>query len=252
MRQFKQLIIVLLICSICSACLKRGPDPIDPYEASNRKVFALNEKIDNAVLKPLSRCYHKHIPFVFRDAVTNFFNNLSEIASFANNILQCRPKSALITLTRFWINTTLGIGGLHDVATDMGLNQQYADFGLTLMKWGDVNSPYTVSAFMGPSTYRDNVGMLFDLFLFSVYPHIPNLYASTGLWTYSQFHRRAELLQSEKVIEATQIDAYVQMRDAYLQNRKFLLQGGDPNAQPDLYVEAGAGKNHLKSETTPE
>ncbi len=248
----KTFFLVILLCISCSGCLERGPNPTDPYEARNRKMYEFNDKFDTKILKPLARCYNKHIPSLIRNSVTHFFSNLSEISSFANNLLECKPKAALITLTRFWINSTMGIAGLHDVATEMGLKQQYADFGLTLMKWGDVNSPYTVSPFMGPSTYRDSVAMLFDIVLFSVYPHIPSFPAAAGLWTYSQFHRRAELLHSEALIEATQIDGYVQQRDAYLQHRKYLLAGGDPDAEPDLYVEGNDADNETAMDTDAE
>ena len=155
-------ILAIAACLILSACAKTGKNPRDPYESANRKMFAFNQGIDRLIFKPTTTIYRKVMPGPFRKGLGNFFDNLDEIPSIANGLLQGKPKYAVADAWRFIFNSTLGIGGLFDVATDMGLRKHTQDMGLTFAKWGDENAPYIVLPIIGSSTIRDTFGISYD------------------------------------------------------------------------------------------
>ena len=152
----------LLLAASLSACATTGDraslDRRDPHEGFNRGVWAFNDAVDKVAIKPATSVYRAIIPGPLRRGITRVFANLSEPFSAANSLLQGKPKRALNSLGRFAINTTIGVGGLADHASGMGLPESREDFGQTLHAWGAKSSPYLVLPLFGPSTVRDGVG----------------------------------------------------------------------------------------------
>jgi len=163
---------ITLLILLLSACVTTNNDPRDPFESYNRKVYAFNTAVHNAVFRPTSKAYNHIIPWPIRQGVINVFTNLYQLPTIANDLLQGEVKLAMKDIGRFLINSTIGIAGLFDVATDMGLERTYQDLGITLAKWGDRNAPYLVIPFFGPSTIRDLFGTVFDYRLFTIYPYV--------------------------------------------------------------------------------
>src|SRR5210317_1576487 len=137
----------------------------DPWEGFNRGVFNFNESLDRAILKPVAQGYRFIMPDVAEQGVSNFFDNLRDVVTFFNNLLQLKPVEATQDLSRVLINTTIGIGGLFDVASAMNIPKNDEDFGQTLGAWGVESGPYLVLPLFGPSTVRDGVGIIPDMYL---------------------------------------------------------------------------------------
>jgi len=171
-KQGKRLGSLSLLCILLLVACAKGKEPKDPFENYNRKVYAVNQVFDKIFLKPAAQVYVKIIPNPIRTGVANVFNNLDDITVIANDILQGEIHQAGKDLTRFTINTTMGIAGIFDVASTLGLPKETNDLGITLARWGDVNSPYLVMPLFGPATVRDAYGLSFDYTLFTVFPHI--------------------------------------------------------------------------------
>jgi phospholipid-binding lipoprotein MlaA len=221
-----------------SGCAHKGTNPADPYEHFNRKVHQFNMAVDHAVLKPVATAYKAVLPGFIRKGVNNAFNNLDMVPSVANDLLQAEGKWAIKDSWRFGINSTLGFGGLFDVAATMGLPAHYNDLGQTFAKWGDKKSPYIVIPLLGPSTIRDGSGMLFQFALWSPYVYINNDPLAYGLAGLRFIDLRSQMLDSEHVMDEA-LDKYSFIRDAYLQHRNYLITGA--GAQDNSgYVDAGS------------
>lgn len=195
----------------------------DPYESWNRKVYRFNETVDRWVLKPVARTYRELTPGFVDKAVTNFFNNLTEVRNFFNSVLQLKGESAVVALGRFTYNTVFGLGGLIDVATAFDLPERPEDFGQTLGYWGLDSGPYLMLPLLGPSTPRDFGGLVTDSFVFpSAWDEVnsPDVYYARGLQVVD---KRADLIPAEGLISG---DPYIFVRNAYLQRREFLINDG--------------------------
>ncbi len=210
----------------------RHPD--DPWEGFNRRVFAFNEVVDRAVLKPVARGYRTVTPQPVQTGVGNFFSNLGELRTALNSLLQGKPGNAGIATSRFVINSTVGIAGLWDFATHMGITGRDEDFGQTLGVWGVTEGPYLVLPFLGPSTVRDTVGQPVDTMTYPVY-YVDDDAVRYGLTALRIVDMRAGFLDQEALIRG---DRYVFIRDAYLQRRRFEVSDGelgdDPFASDDF------------------
>jgi phospholipid-binding lipoprotein MlaA len=171
------------------------------------------------MLKPPARLYQAITPPLVRTGIHHFFDNINLIPTIVNDCLQADRPHAIQDFWRLIINSTLGIGGLFDPASGFQLPHHSNDLGLTFTKWGDHHSPYIVLPFLGPSTIRDGMGMLFDFSVFSIYPYLDNPTLSEGLLGLHYIDKRAELLDSESLM-AEAMDKYSFIRDAYLQNRQ--------------------------------
>lgn len=222
---------LLIICSL-SGCFKKGTEPQDPYESYNRKIFAVNEKLDKTIFKPLAKTYVALVPALIRTGVNNFFSNLLEITVAANSFLQHDTEHLVSASRRFIINSSIGVLGFVDVASELEIEKHYTDMGITFAKWGDKKSPYLVLLFFGPSTVRDSYGATYDYVLFNPYLYfIPNRYVYIGT-AYYYLTLRANLLDSEKILQEAALDPYVFQRDAYLQRRNFLINGKENDEDP--------------------
>ena len=205
----------------------------DPYENFNRHAYAMNKTLDTVILKPATVIYRGVIPGPAQTGVRNAFSNLAEMPSFANNVLQGNVQHATVTFFRFAINSTFGLLGLFDVASHMGLKKHKEDFGLTLARWGDKDSPFVVVPFFGPSTMRDALGMPVDLFAFSLYPHIKSVKLRNGLLTARIINKRASFLELEGFVTQVALDRYAFERDAYLQYRRKMVMHNEGLVEPD-------------------
>jgi len=197
----------------------------DPLEGFNRAMFTFNDKLDIYLFKPIATFYNTIMPKPLNQGIHNFFNNLGEVPTIVNDLLQFNFYQMTNDFWRLGINTTIGIGGLFDIATRMYLPYFQNDFGLTLAVWGYEDSSYLVLPFLGSNTIRDGVfGIPVDYFEFSVYPYVQpqsRRYQLLGLFF---IDHRANLLQFEPVLEEAAIDKYVFMRNAYMQHRAFQIE----------------------------
>jgi phospholipid-binding lipoprotein MlaA len=196
----------------------------DPLERFNRVMFTFNDKLDIYIMKPIAKFYNTIMPKPLNQGVHNFFNNIGELPTIANDVLQFNFYQFTNDLWRLGINTTIGIGGLFDIATRMGLPYYDNDFGLTLAHWGYTESTYLVLPFFGPNTIRDGIGMPVDYYGFSIYPYITPQSASYELYGLGVIDSRAQLLQFQPMLEEVAIDKYVFIRNAYMQHRTYQIE----------------------------
>lgn len=216
-------------------CTCKGKNPIDPFESFNRKVYGFNTVLDRVLLKPPAKVYQAVVPAPVRKSVNNFYNNLDMIPTVGNDLLQAEGKWAIKDSWRFIINSSLGVGGLFDVAKTFGLPPHSNDLGLTLAKWGDKNSPYLMLPILGPSTLRDGAGWLFQFALYSPYVYINNDAVVYSLLALRVVDLRSQLLDADKLMDEA-LDRYAFMRDAYLQYRNHLINGTEQD-NGSLYVD---------------
>ncbi|HEV2613098.1 MAG TPA: VacJ family lipoprotein [Gammaproteobacteria bacterium] len=226
---------VLLCVVTASAHAVVNSDSSDPYQDFNRHMFALNDSLDKAILKPVATLYQTVVPSVARKGVTHVFANLDEIPTIVNDGLQGQGHQMGRDSERFAVNTTAGVGGLFDVASDMGIQKHYEDFGLTLAKWGYAQSSYLVLPFFGPSTVRDTAGLPVD-YVTSIYPYLPQN-VSIPVYALEVTNTRTNLLTYNGVY-AQAFDPYVFVRNAYMQRRDAKIEG---NTASGVYAKTGRG-----------
>jgi phospholipid-binding lipoprotein MlaA len=232
---------------ILSACATQGTNPDDPYESFNRKIYQFNMAFDATVLKPPAKLYTAVVPARVRAGINNVYNNINMLPTVANDLLQTSWNDAIKDTWRFVVNSTLGVAGIFDPASTMGLPPHSNDLGLTFAKWGDKHSPYLMIPFLGPSTFRDGMGLMFDYALFTPYPYIQSnalLYGALGL---RYVDLRSQMLDTERLM-ADAIDKYTFMRDAYLQHRNYLITGEQQDTGA-LYVEDEDNQDQVLPET---
>lgn len=221
-------ILALLLAATLSACATtRGSaslDEPDPYEGFNRGVFAFNQAVDKVAVKPVSTVYRKVAPVPARRGITRVFQNLTEPFSFINNLLQGKPRRAINSLGRFVINSTIGVGGLADHATDLGIPRAKEDFGQTLAVAGARRSPYLVLPLLGPSTVRDAIGtgvqFVADPAQIAIGSELSTAqgYVFTGTRLVDS-RSQATDAGADTILE-TSADPYAATRSAYFQRRK--------------------------------
>lgn len=226
--RFKPLALSITTSLLLTSCAHKGINPVDPFEPFNRKVHRFNMALDTVVLKPAAIIYTSLVPYRLRKSVDNAYSNIDMIPTVANDLLQAEGKWAIKDTWRFFINSTLGIGGLLDVAQTFGLPPHANDLGLTLAKWGDTKSPYLVIPFLGPSTLRDGTGMLFQFALYSPYVYLDNNAVMYSLLGLRYVDLRSQFLDSERLMDEA-LDKYAFLRDAYLQHRNYLITGTKPD-----------------------
>jgi phospholipid-binding lipoprotein MlaA len=199
-----------------------GEEINDPFEDLNRDIFIFNEKLDEKLLKPAALTYRKVTPQFARTGVTNFFNNLEEIDTTINQVLQGEIKYAFNDASRFVINSTIGLLGLIDVASKMGLQRHEEDFGQTLGVWGFNSGPYIMIPFLGPSNPRDLLSRPISSFLSGTFAMEDNDVKLT-LVGIDALETRERLLDAETLIIG---DKYIFVKDAYVQSREYEINNG--------------------------
>lgn len=217
----------LLLAALLFAGCATGRDPRDPLESFNRRVYQFNEAVDRAVLKPVAEGYRKVLPQFVRASVSNFFSNINDVVVAFNNLLQGKFTAAYTDFGRVAINSTLGVLGLFDIASEAGIEKHNEDFGQTLGWWGVGDGPFIMLPFLGPSSGRDAVGRVVD------YATDPVTYVDPSgtrlaLRGTRIVNQRAELLGAVTVLETAALDPYEFIRDAYLQRRRNLVYDGVP------------------------
>jgi len=207
---------------------------IDPFESVNRAVFTFNENADEYVIKPVAEAYQFVLPDFVRTGVTNFFSNIGDVFVAVNNLLQGKPGNAANDIGRFLVNSTIGILGLFDVATDAGLEKNKEDFGQTLGVWGVPSGPYVVLPLFGPSSVRDTAGLALDIKTdFILNSNQLNHDQKVGSTVLRVVNQRANLLDASQLLEDAAFDKYSFLRDSYLQRRRNQVYDGNPPLSAD-------------------
>lgn len=236
MRLINKCLVLTTIC-LLSACIKKGDNPVDPYEPINRNIHQFNMAFDATFLRPPARFYKAAVPPFVRSSINNAFNNVNMLPTIANDVLQADWNYAIKDTWRFFINSTFGVAGLFDIASQsFSLPPHSNDMGLTFAKWGDKKSPYIVMPFLGPSTIRDGFGMLIDYSIFTPYPYLESDGLLYGLLGLRYIDLRAQMLETERLM-ADAIDNYSFIRDAYLQRRDYLINGKKEENLGSLYID---------------
>lgn len=219
--------LVFLVAGLLAGCATTGDSPGDPLEPINRAVFGFNEGFDRVLGKPVAEGYRAVLPKIVRSGVTNFFANIEDIWIAANNLLQGKVEQGLGDVMRVVINSSFGLFGVIDVATDAGLEKHNEDFGQTLGRWGFNTGPYIVLPFFGPSSVRDGIGTAVD---FKIDPVVDIGHVPTRNVTYAvrATNQRADLLDTTKLLEEAALDKYTFTRNSYFQRRRNLVYDGDP------------------------
>jgi phospholipid-binding lipoprotein MlaA len=230
-----------------AGCATTGtPDPADPLQSMNRGIYSFNDAIDKAALKPVAVTYHEHTPSWFQTGVGNFYSNLTTPATALNDLLQGKVVAAGQDTLRFVINTTLGWGGVLDVASGAGLPQHDEDLGQTLGKWGVPAGPYLMVPLLGPSTVRDLPSRVSETFLQPLYWfNLGN--ARWGSLALSLVDTRARLLPLDEALDGV-YDKYAFIRNGYLQRRQFLIYDGNPPEEPideEMLDDAGVEEDQV-------
>jgi len=207
----------------CATVPPSARNPRDPWQRANRGIYKFNDAIDTAVVAPVARTYLRVIPQLVRTGITNFFNNLTSPDTIVNALLQGQLKPFARDTGRFVVNSTIGIGGLFDPASSMGLTLDARDFGQTFGKWGIPAGPYVVLPLLGPSDVRDAIGRVPDEYADPRH-YIRNPYWDYGLLLLYDVKARADLLPLTDMAKKT-FDPYAFERNAYLQHRDFMVKG---------------------------
>ncbi|WP_366945608.1 VacJ family lipoprotein [Polaromonas sp.] len=223
----------LLVLALLQGCAL-GPNPRDPFEPFNRSVTRFNDGLDEAIVKPVAQAYQNTVPPPVRTGVNNFFGNLSDVWSFVNNVLQAKPQAAVDSFMRVSVNTLIGLGGVLDWATPMGIERHSEDFGKTLGHWGMATGPYLVLPVLGPSTVRDAAARVVDA-QGDLVLQIDNVPVRNSLYVLRAVDLRASLLRAGEVLDQAALDKYSFTRDAYLQRRGVVIDtNGDTEERYDL------------------
>lgn len=226
--KFKKLFLLLnlILLSAC-ASVPGGPTEGDPFESYNRAMFSFNEGLDEYILKPVTEGYDKVMPDPVKTGVSNFFSNLGDIFVILNDLLQFKFIQAFQDTGRLLVNSTIGLYGLIDVATPMGMPKHNEDFGQTLAAWGIAKGPYVILPFFGSRTLRGTAGFVIESELDPVYKleQEDSLYGTVILRAIDD---RYHLLKAGRIAEQAALDKYSFIRDAYLQHRKNLVYDGNP------------------------
>ncbi|MDE2133231.1 MAG: VacJ family lipoprotein [Alphaproteobacteria bacterium] len=241
MRQSSLFLAVALVAVLTAGCATSTPEAIaqnDPYESTNRAVFNANMSLDRNFAKPVAKFYNHAVPVPVRDSIHNILTNLDKPVVFGNDLLQGEATRASQTLERFTLNSTIGVAGMFDVATIMGVPDHSEDFGQTLGVWGAGEGPYLVLPFVGPDPPRDLTGDVVDIFMdpltYIKFHGSDTWYAvRTGA---SVLDLRARNVDTVEQIERTSIDFYATTRSLYRQYRNSEIRNGAPDIQdtPDL------------------
>lgn len=229
---FAAVIGVVLVSACAPASSPSGIN--DPYEATNRRVHEANKRRDTKILRPLGVAYHRTVPEPVATGIGNFADNLGTPKLVVNNLLQADAEGAILNSLRFALNTTIGIGGLFDIADGMGIPEYDTDFGETLHVWGADEGAYLELPWLGPSTERDTVGKVVDLFtdpLGYVVPS-PEKYTGTAARVAKRIGDRGKYSQTIDGVLYESADSYAQSRITYLQNRRYELSGDAGLADP--------------------
>ena len=217
---------VALAASLALAGCALGPSKEDPFEPANRVMFEVHEAVDAAVMRPLIDAYVANVPKLIRTGISNFFNNIDDLFSALNSALQGKFDQAGEQFSRVMLNTFV-MGGIFDIASDVGLPRAHEDFGTTFGVWGFPQGPYLFVPIVGPTTVRDGTGMLVRLYIGPV-GYIPDVATRNILYGIGAVDLRAQSADALSIADTASLDKYRFIRNAYLQRRAYLVNGGKP------------------------
>jgi phospholipid-binding lipoprotein MlaA len=226
-------VVAVLAMTGCATTQTASNDPLEGY---NRAMYGFNDALDTAIIKPVAKGYDTVVPDPISQGVSNFFSNLNDITVIINDLLQGKFDQAMQDTHRFVVNTTVGVGGIFDVASLSGLEKNNEDFGQTLGVWGADPGAYVVLPFFGPRNVRDTFGLVGDMFTDPV-TYVEGSDARFALIGTRVIDTRANLLKAEKVLDEAAFDEYAYIRDAYMQRREFLVYDGNPPETFDVFEE---------------
>jgi len=242
------LVALLVALTLLGGCASTG-NPRDPFEPLNRGIYHFNDGVDTVLLKPVAEVYRGVLPQFVQTGVSNFYSNINDVIVALNNLLQGKFLNAASDVGRIAVNTTVGVLGVFDAATHIGLEKHDEDFGQTLGYWGIEPGPYLVIPLLGPSSVRDAIGRLVD-FITDPITYVNPTRDRNILWGVRFVNRRSELLETSKILETAALDPYEFLRDAYLQRRRNLVYDGSPppdkDDTPDVQIKPrseGPGEN---------
>lgn len=232
----------LLCMAIASAAMLSGCASLtsheenDPFEYVNRGIYSFNEKADEYVLEPVAKGYQFVTPETVDRGVTNFFSNLDDVVVFINDVLQLKFNQAFSDIGRVAVNSTIGVLGFMDMATDMGMPKHHEDFGQTLGAYGVGTGPYVVLPLLGPSTVRDTLGLFADSFV----DPVQQINDSDTMWSavvLEGVDLRADLISSKKILDEASLDPYEFLRSGYFQRREYLIYDGNPPMDDEEFLD---------------
>lgn len=242
-RRFGVAVVLTVLLAGCATT--PASNPKDPFEKFNRAMLSFNDSLDEAAVKPVATAYKTYLPGFVQKGIGNFFSNLQDVWSGANNLMQGKAEDGLSDFSRFVVNSTFGIGGLFDFASQAGLRKHSEDFGQTLGYWGVPSGPYLMLPFLGASTLRDTVVMPIDrkadLWSYKDPVNVRNIGTVVGL-----VDQRASLLDASTLLEEAALDRYEFIRDSYLQRRQNKVFDGETSRKKAQ--EAAREQNRLDSE----
>lgn len=259
---WRQAALTVGVTALLAGCA--GPNPRDPYEGYNRAMFKFNDTVDEVALKPVATAYRNVLPSFVQTGVNNFFGNLSDGWTTINDMLQGKGQQGLSDLSRFAINSTVGVLGLFDVASQAGLSKHKEDFGQTLGSWGVPSGPYLVLPLLGPSTVRDTAALPVDI-KGDIWGYKEPVYLRNTGTVIRTIDVRANLLDASSLLEDAALDRYEFIRDGFLQRRESQIDDGEtsskrkktddddyapapqPEAKPDAKADA---KDSIKETST--
>ncbi len=224
-----RVLLVALLVSILAGCASTGEyaDSRDPAEGFNRAMYSFNDGLDKALIKPLAQGYKAITPAPVDKGISNFFGNLADVGSAVNNLLQFKLERAASDVGRVLVNSTIGLLGFIDVASNMNMQKYGEDFGQTLGTWGAGPGPYIVLPVLGSSSGRDTVGLVVDWYTDPI-RYIDDTSWRNSLIGLRAIDTRADLLGASRILEEAALDPYEFSRDAYLQKRRNDIFDGNP------------------------
>jgi phospholipid-binding lipoprotein MlaA len=209
-----------------------APTRADPFEPVNRVMFKINEPLDRDVILPFIRAYRENVHPVARQVVSNFFNNLDDLFSSINGVLQGKPEKAGNDFGRVIVNTMFGLGGLIDFASEAGIPRGEEDFGQTFGHWGIAQGPYLFIPLVGPITVRDGTGWIVRGYLSPIL-HIDDSAVQNSLLVLGYIDLRSQAYEAQQLVGGAALDPYTFIRRSYLQRREYLTYDGQPPARKD-------------------
>ncbi|MDQ7014827.1 MAG: VacJ family lipoprotein [Gammaproteobacteria bacterium] len=226
----RRLLCALLLSSTVGCATLSGPaQENDPWESYNRSMYHFNDGLDRSLIKPIAKSYQFILPSFVQTGVSNFFGNLDDFIVIINDILQLKGRQGLQDGVRVLTNSSLGLLGLIDVASALGLEKHNEDFGQTLGLWGVPSGPYFVLPLFGPSSVRDSVGIYADSLINPLYTNIATEYGNATMWgavSLNLVNIRARLLKTSSILDTASLDSYAYSREAYLHRRQNLVHDG--------------------------
>ncbi|CAN7632888.1 VacJ family lipoprotein [Pseudoduganella sp. LjRoot289] len=238
--KFRSLALAVVAAAALTGCA--GPNPRDPYEGFNRSMFKFNDAIDQAALKPAATAYKNVLPTFVQTGVNNFFGNLSDVWTAANGFMQGKGEQGMSDVMRVALNSTFGLLGVLDIASEAGLRKHNEDFGQTLGYWGVASGPYLMLPLLGPSTVRDTVALPLDIkadpWQYKDPVNVRNIGTVTRV-----IDQRAVLLDASNLMEEAALDRYEFVRDSFLQARQSKVFNGESGPR--------GGKDNEKKDAKP-